>query len=405
MDEEIVEDVEEHLDNIMWNGRFNLYSRVLKKLETVKNEKRISEELFETIEDIYVDLSELYLENRIRVLGSGTDDTNPYLRQLSRQLGHLHDNFKEVIYIDPDDKYGFAFGNDECEKITEFVEERLSQSDLSALSNIAFENWREHCKLGDPKVYSFDSKGERIEDVGIPHINHANDFFGKEIYDRFREKIKAGEEIRVLDLGAGTGGTTEAIVNWVYTLAKNEDIDESEINLNITGVEFNHNLASDFEIKAQKLREKYEGVEINAMEEDMAQYISQIAQGGEQFGAIAASYSIHHLKRETRQELMGNAYKSLVDGGVFLRADPNGGKSLINGKYFNFTDEGTFASFDTGDVSAEDLTGAGFEGIDVLRDASYKSRLNHLLGLDIVDSLVADYSENKGYISVGIKGN
>ena len=34
--------------------------------------------------------------------------------------------------------------------------------------------------------------------------------------------------------------------------------------------------------------------------------------------------------------------------------------------YFNFTDEGTFASFDTGDVSANDLTYVGFEGHDVL---------------------------------------
>ncbi|RLG15277.1 MAG: hypothetical protein DRN71_01795 [Candidatus Nanohalarchaeota archaeon] len=383
--------VEEHLDKIMWNGEFNLYSWVLKKLEG-----EISVELFGKIKGIYDDLYEMYLKNR-----NNLDKT-----ELDKQLGNLHDNFEEVTLIDPDDKYGFAFQDDECERITELVEERLSQSDLSALSNIAFENWRKHCKLGDPKEIYFDDDGKRRGEVYVPHISHANDFFGKEIYNRFKEKIQAGDEIRVLDLGAGTGGTTEAIVNWVYTLAKNDEkIDESKLKLNIIGVEFNQNLASDFEIKANKLREKYKGVQIEVMGGDMAQYVSQIAQGDRRFDAVAASYSIHHLKRETRQELMDNAYESLVDGGVFLRADPNGGKSEINRKYFNFTDEGTFASFDTGDVSAEDLTGAGFEGIDVLKDALYKNRLNQLLGSDVVDSLVADYRENKGYISVGIKGN
>ena len=405
MEEELAE---EPLDNIEWKGKFNLYSRVLKKLEKVKVRGGISEDLFWKIEDIYVDLSELYLENRIRVLGSGIDDNNPYLRQLSRQLGSLHDDFNEVILIDPDNEYGFGFRDDECEKITELVEERLTQRGLSLLSDIAFDNWRRHCKLGDPEEINFDEEGKRKGELCVPHISHANDFFGKEIYDRFREKINAGDEIRVLDLGAGTGGTTEAIVNWVYTLAKKEGIDESKINLNISGVEFNHNLASDFETKADILCDKYTKLKISVAEEDMAQYVSRIAQGDDRFDAIVASYSMHHLKKETRQGLMSNAYDGLVDGGIFLRADPNGGKSEINRKYFNFTDEGTFASFDTGDVSAKHLRGAGFEGIDVLgdevlKDDLYKSRLNELMGSKVVNSLVADYKQNKGYISVGIK--
>ena len=400
MEEELAED---HLDNIIWKGKFNLYPRVLKKLEKAKVRGGISEDLFTKIEGIYDDLSRMYLGNRSKLDKKSDEFDNEFVVALNNQLGHLHDNFNDVNYIDPYDEYGFAFQDDECERITELVEKRLIQKGLSVLSDIAFDNWRYHCKLGSPEEIYFDGEGRRKGELCVPHISHANDFFGKEIYDRFRKKIKAGDEIRVLDLGAGTGGTTEAIVNWVYTLAKEDGIDESEINLNITGVEFNHNLASDFGIKASKLSEKYEGVKIEVMEEDMAQYVSQIAQGDERFDAIAASYSMHHLKRKTRQELMSNAYDGLVDGGVFLRADPNGGKSEINRKYFNFTDEGTFASFDVGNVSAEDLTGAGFEGIDVLKDASYECRLNKLLGSGVVDSLVADYRENKGYISVGIK--
>lgn len=390
------------LENITWKGEFNLYTRVLDKLNL---NSQVTDDLFSKIEGIYIDLSKSYLENRQELIEEQEEFNSDLLDMLNKEVGNLHDSFKEktpaVTWIET--PY-FAFKDDECLKITELVEERLTQEDLATLSNIAFDNWRYHCKLGDPKKASFDSEGKRIEGVCIPHINHANDFFGKEIYERFRAKIGAGEEIRVMDLGAGTGGTTEAIVNWVYTLAEEEHIDASKIKLNVVGVEFNHNLASDFQVKASELYKKYKGVNISVMEEDMAQYVSQITQGNEQFDAIAASYSLHHLEIGVRQKLMLDAYGALADGGVFLRADPNGGMSDINRRYFNFTDEGTFASFDIGETSAEDLTGAGFSGIDVLGDASYKNRLNDLLkDTKIVDSLIEDYKQDKGYISIGIK--
>ncbi len=398
------------LTNLIWNCEFNLYSRILKKLKDHRapdHELPVSDELFGKIEGIYTDLSRLYIKNRSKLDADEIDVFDrSLLARLNDEVGALHDNLEnhEPGLTPLQTKY-FGFQDDECSRITQLVEERLSQEDLTTLSNIAFNYWRTHQKLGDPDSFAFDDKGKRIPNRGIPHLNNANDYFGKEVYDRFKEKILAGEEIRILDLGSGTGDTVEAIVNWVYTLARREDIVEN-VRLKITGVEYNEALAGDFMKKAGNLQKKYGSkgrLEINVVNDDMIAYTKRAADGDDKYDVVSSSYAMHHCKRAKRQRMKGNAHSILNKGGIFLRADPDMAMSEINKFYFNITDEGTFASFDSGEIAVDDLNEAKFKGIDVLRDSQYEDRMVALVGEDTLRELRQDYDQHKGYVVMGLK--
>jgi SAM-dependent methyltransferase len=398
------------LDNLLWEDKFNLYARILKKLAThtereTDDELYVSNELFDKIEGIYTNLSELYLKNRPELDAGKSEFNIESLVALNTGLGALHDNLENhEPGLTPLQIPEFGFQDDECLKITELVEERLTQEDLTTLSNIAFNYWRSHQKLGDPNSFAFDDKGQRIPSRGIPHLNNANDYFGKEVYDRFEGKILEGEEIRILDLGSGTGDTVEAIVNWVYTLAREDGIAD-KINLKITGVEYNEALAGDFMTKAGNLQAKYtEGsLEIDVVNEDMISYSAKAAQGDEKYDVVSSSYAMHHCKKESRKEIMKNANTALNNNGIFLRADPDKAMSWINKFYFNITDEGTFASFDSGLDAAVDLENSEFMGMDVLRDEVYKDRITALVGETVLEELRADYDQHKGYVVAGLK--
>ena len=151
------------------------------------------------------------------------------------------------------------------------------------------------------------------------------------------------------------------------------------------------------------MEEKYEGITVNPVKAEMGEYVAQKAQEGESFGAVVTSYAAHHLLRKVRQQLMQDAFAILINGGIFLRADPVLAMSFINKMYFNFTDEGTFASFDNAQTCVEDLTNAGFKGIDMLGNPEYQSRLKRLLGWDTTICSIDDYIQNRGYAIIGIK--
>jgi len=264
--------------------------------------------------------------------------------------------------------------------------------------------WSEYGKLGNPLVSSFLDAGTRDGTIGIPHINLANDYFGKEIFNRTVDKIIGGKPIHVLDLGAGTGGTTEAVVHWVYALASAEGI-QDKVNLYVVGVEFNNRLAGEYEVRADALRRQFPGVKISVVEGEMSAYVAELVESsGGTFDAIVASYSLHHLKQQTRTDLFRHSSTLLSNGGVFLRADPSEAKSEINKRYFNFTDEGTFASFDSGVEAAQAMRSAGLEAFDML-GSEYIPALNQLMGEAVTNELVSGYLSHKGYITLGVKPN
>lgn len=397
------------LDNLIWNCEFNLYARILKKLKAHKDpdhELPVSDELFDKIEGIYTDLSKSYIKNRPKLDADQLDDFDrSLLARLNDEVGALHDNLENhEPGLTPLQTPYFGFQDKECRRITELVEEKLSQEDLTTLSNIAFNYWRTHQKLGDPNSFAFDDDGQRIPNRGIPHLNNANDYFGKEVYNRFKHKIEAGEEIRLLDLGSGTGDTVEAIVNWVYTLAREDGIAD-KINLNITGVEYNEALAGDFMTKAANLQGKYtEGtLTIDVEKGDMLAYSAKAVEGDEKYDIVSSSYAMHHCLERSRLDIMINSYAALNDEGIFLRADPESAMSEINKTYFNITDEGTFASFDSGMSASMTLAAAGFKGIDVLMDLDYEDKIIDLVGKETFRELCNDNEQCKGYVVMGLK--
>lgn len=378
------------LSNIIWVGQdnkahLNIYSRVLEHLKRAK----IDEQLFKKVEDIYTDISYAYFANRPNMSYS-------YKLNLDRELGLLHDGFSIGMYpIESDD---FAFRYDECELLSQLIEERLDSEQLKTLSKIAFDYWAEAGKLGDPEKLRF--KAEKEE--GIPHINTANDYMGKQIYQTLKDKINAGETIRIYDLGAGTGGTTEAVIHWVNTLAKENGISAA---IEIDAVEFNDTLAEGLEIKRQKLEKEYIRTEINIFKSDMEAHArEQAKQTSEKYDAILASYSMHHLLNKDKEYLLRDSHKLLKRGGIFLWADPNEGKSWINRHFFNFTDEGTFASFISHTRAKEMLENAGYSESNVATDAEYISTICwQFMSQKELGILYDNCQNHNGYVCIGRK--
>jgi len=316
--------------NLVWGGNFNPWSRVIQKLAG-----KVQGSTHADLVPFYEELTAKYLEDKPHLNPTGPNPDESAIRRLNEDIGSIHDDMAGLHFVSDE----FAFSDNACIALTELVEERISQRQLSELSNVAFEMWSEYGKLGNPLVSSFLDAGTRDGTIGIPHINLANDYFGKEIFNRTVDKIIGGKPIHVLDLGAGTGGTTEAVVHWVYALASAEGI-QDKVNLYVVGVEFNNRLAGEYEVRADALRRQFPGVKISVVEGEMSAYVAELVESsGGTFDAIVASYSLHHLKQQTRTDLFRHSSTLLSNGGVFLRADPSEAKSEINKRYFNFTYE------------------------------------------------------------------
>lgn len=387
----------EELKNLFWGGldgserHLNIYSRVLSRLKEEVEKDKIGEGLFTKIEAIYAGISQEYFK----------DHFGANLFRLNKELGVLHDNFKEKITPDLFIQSEFlGFTDNGCELISRLVESGLENEEVKALTKNAFDSWAETGKLGKPDELRFPDN----EDKGIPHINSANDYMGSQIYDKFKEKIKLGEEIKILDLGAGYGGTAESIIHWIYTCAERDGIERSKINITLDAVEFNDILAAGLNIKKDKLKEKYRNTKINIIKADAQEYVAQKAVSlDEEYDVVDASYMMHHLLNKDKADVLKNSNKITKKDGMFLWADPNQGKSQINKRFFNFTDEGTFASFLSPEEAVKLIENAGYKAIDVISNPNCKSTIVSLIGEQKYNVLSDNYNNFNGYVCVGVK--
>ena len=398
-------------ENILWQSpdgkdHLEIYSRVLQR-----HVPTMEDSVYRKLEKIYSIMSFAYFQNRPEIDSS----------ELDAQLGDLHDNFETGMFPL---KGEYMMNDGECELRNALIEgdtnlvmaylssisdfdtankllegyEPFTSDDLKSGSNESFDFWAKAGKLGDPNKLRF----EEEEKTGVPHIETANDYMGKQIYHTFQEKIKDGDEIRVLDLGGGTGGTTEAIIHWVYECAKRENM--PSINMHVETVEFNDGLAKGLETKKELLEAKYSGCRVNVVNADMQTYISEkTALTLDDFDVVSASYSIHHLLNDDKKELLDNAYSVLKEGGLMMWADPNEGKSDINKSFFNLTDEGTFASFTSHEQAKQMLEEAGFIS-HVASDAPYISEIcSEFMSQSETDILMDNCHNHNGFVCIGVK--
>ena len=105
-------------------------------------------------------------------------------------------------------------------------------------------------------------------------------------------------EIRVLDLGAGTG-LLSALIARAYPRARITLVDVSERMLGVARDRF----ASE--------QEHFEFL--------VADYARDFPRG--RYELVVSALSVHHLEEPDKRVLFGNVYEALVDGGLFVNAD------------------------------------------------------------------------------------
>ena len=110
-------------------------------------------------------------------------------------------------------------------------------------------------------------------------------------------ELEADEPVRVLDLGAGTGGFALEVVN-AHPLARVELADISRPMLD-------------------RAREKFAGDQRFSFRE------LDIAAGefGDNWDRIVSSFVIHHLEHDGKRQVFGKAFKALKPGGIFVNVD------------------------------------------------------------------------------------
>ncbi len=390
IDEEKVE------ENLIFNMNFNLYGRELRKYEAQFNKAGCRED-FIRVEEITSELSNEFFEEKSSLnIGSGEFDNNKFNEFLD-QLNRLHDDPIPKNSLTIED---FFIGNKMSEKAN-ILFNKLSRDSQKNISRIIYGDYVSRNIPPNPHQQKFNPK----EPDYLFHMARANYFAGLLFYNHFREKIKNNEEVRILDLGAGVGNTTGAIIYFIHDLAhKEHGMDPNKIKLIFDCVEHQDALHYIFKEYIKELKSIYPNVTINLHKEDMVTYVEDRASETERrcCHAIVGNYSMNYLGDSYKIKLMKNGNELLDPGGIFYRGDFDG-LSEINKSYFNFTLIGIMRAANTAEEAKELMKQSGLKSTLFSGSKYYQELTTDYFGKEVTEEMIKDEKSHNGYICVGRK--
>ncbi|MBX0328222.1 class I SAM-dependent methyltransferase [Oscillochloris sp. ZM17-4] len=225
-----------------------------------------------------------------------------------------------------------------AEWIQGWVLEQLTPAEFKEMAQIVFQSW---------------VTPERLEGPGIPHIHKANDAIGAAIVAYAK---RTRWPLHVLDLGAGTLGTTGHIA---------ARLAQAGMAAHISAVEFTPALLAIAGERAARINQQAAAIQVAIINADMVGYLSQAESASVDF--VTCSYALHHLHPTDQLATISAAYRCLRPGGAFLIADPQEGKSDFNLKVLLCEEpEAVFAIFSSPEQMAARLRETGFAPVEVL---------------------------------------
>jgi ubiquinone/menaquinone biosynthesis C-methylase UbiE len=133
--------------------------------------------------------------------------------------------------------------------------------------------------------------------MAIPHHDEFQQQTGKELLNNFDSHA----EINILEIGAGTGLTTQEISR-VMPNAKITSIDLEKVMLD--------------QAKAKNLDSDIVFVQV-----DVNDFLNYANQNGIKYDAVVTGYTLHNFSHTFRSEVLAGICGILKDGGIFINAD------------------------------------------------------------------------------------
>lgn len=114
---------------------------------------------------------------------------------------------------------------------------------------------------------------------------------------------KNQEEIKVLELGSGTGLTTSMIL-------------EADRRTRVTAVDNEESMFSQIK---EKLKSEIESGRVIPINEDCVEYLKSLEP--DTFDAFASAWTLHNFHKDYRKSVLQEIYRVLKKGGIFINAD------------------------------------------------------------------------------------
>ena len=144
------------------------------------------------------------------------------------------------------------------------------------------------CHAGD----EFDLSG-----IAIPHREELQNNISTVIKEEFQSK--SVDEIKVLEIGCGTGYTTSIIL-------------DADNRTRIVAVDNDEEML-------EKAKEVLENKRVELIEEDALEFLKK--QSSDSFDVCASAFTLHNFTSDYREKVLQEMYRVLRPGGIFVNAD------------------------------------------------------------------------------------
>lgn len=195
-----------------------LYNNIKKRIKSFAMDSESQHHLSSTAGFILSSINEEYFEHKSY---QNQGKLKLSLSLLNQQLEELHSSIESIFLVDE----SLEFEKETVGSMREIVKNSFKEKpqDLTDFSHISFTLWAEGKKLGDPDIPQFSDyvKGGLKETI-MKHVKASNESILNSIESKWNSQTFSEiGEISFLDIGAGVGNTTEAIIKHFPEIKKN----------------------------------------------------------------------------------------------------------------------------------------------------------------------------------------
>lgn len=131
--------------------------------------------------------------------------------------------------------------------------------------------------------------------LAIPH----HDEFQEQVKLELLKQFNVEDPVKVLEIGAGTGLTTQNIVKALP-------------NAHITAIDLEENMIN-------QAKEKQNLLGVNFLVSDALAYLEKAADGS--LDSVVTAYTLHNLQKDQRSKILKEIFRVLKKDGLFINAD------------------------------------------------------------------------------------